>query len=118
MKIKLDENIGRRGLELLRAAGHDVSTVWNHGLHGVNDERLFEICSAEERIVFYLSADDTNSCPASKRNPSWAFPHIARPQCVFCRALPRDRQPVMGFASRPGKYSLLRWQCRMISLIT
>jgi hypothetical protein len=27
MKLKLDENIGRRGIELLTSAGHDVTTV-------------------------------------------------------------------------------------------
>ncbi len=47
MKFKLDENIGRRGLELLKAAGHDVTTVWDQGLHGVTDVKLFETCSAE-----------------------------------------------------------------------
>jgi hypothetical protein len=34
MKIKLDENIGRRGLELLRLAGHDVMTVRDQNLQG------------------------------------------------------------------------------------
>lgn len=43
MKIKLDENIGRRGRELLLAAGHDVATVRQQGLGGVADERLFAI---------------------------------------------------------------------------
>lgn len=32
MKFKLDENIGRRGLELLKASGHDVMTVRDQGL--------------------------------------------------------------------------------------
>ena len=49
MKFKLDENIGRRGLELLKARGHDVMTVWDQGLHGVADEELFQVCSRGER---------------------------------------------------------------------
>ena len=43
MKLKLDENIGRRGLELLKAAGHEVDTVRDQGLQGARDETLFAI---------------------------------------------------------------------------
>jgi predicted nuclease of predicted toxin-antitoxin system len=57
VKIKLDENIGRRGLELLKAASHDVMTVWDQDLHGVSDEKLFEICSAEGRVLITLDHD-------------------------------------------------------------
>ena len=57
MKIKLDENIGRRGLELLKACGHDVMTVWDQGLRGVTDEALFKICSAEGRALITLDRD-------------------------------------------------------------
>ena len=57
MKFKLDENIGRRGLELLKAAGHDVTTVWDQGLHGVTDVKLFETCSAEGRALVTLDRD-------------------------------------------------------------
>jgi hypothetical protein len=49
VRFKLDENIGRRGSELLKACGHDVMTVWDQGLHGVADEELFEVCSTEDR---------------------------------------------------------------------
>ena len=57
MKFKLDENIGRRGLELLRASGHDVTTVWDQGLRGVTVEKLFETCSAEGRALVTLDRD-------------------------------------------------------------
>jgi len=57
MKLKLDENIGRRGLELLQSAGHDVLTVVDQGLGGSPDERLFEICAAEERALVTLDHD-------------------------------------------------------------
>jgi len=57
VKFKLDENIGRRGLELLKASGHDVVTVWDQGLHGVADEQLFEICSTEGRALVTLDRD-------------------------------------------------------------
>jgi predicted nuclease of predicted toxin-antitoxin system len=57
VKIKLDENIGRRGLDLLKKAGHDVMTVWDQDLHGVSDEKLFEICSTESRVLITLDHD-------------------------------------------------------------
>jgi len=57
VKVKLDENIGRRGLELLRAAGHDVMTVRDQGLGGATDERLFEVCAGEGRVLITLDHD-------------------------------------------------------------
>ncbi len=57
MKFKLDENIGRRGLELLKASGHDVMTVWDQGLRGVSDEELFQICAVEGRVLVTLDRD-------------------------------------------------------------
>jgi predicted nuclease of predicted toxin-antitoxin system len=57
VKFKLDENVGRRGLELLKASGHDVVTVWDQDLHVITDEELFEICSAEGRALITLDRD-------------------------------------------------------------
>jgi hypothetical protein len=51
MKIKLDENIGRRGVELLILAGHDVMTVRDQGLQGARDETLFDVCADEDRVL-------------------------------------------------------------------
>jgi predicted nuclease of predicted toxin-antitoxin system len=57
VKLKLDENIGRRGLEFLRASGHDVMTVRDQGLGGTADERLFEVCASEGRALVTLDRD-------------------------------------------------------------
>lgn len=54
MKFKLDENIGRRGLELLRAAGHDAVTVRDQNLQGASDQTVFEATVAEGRALVTL----------------------------------------------------------------
>jgi predicted nuclease of predicted toxin-antitoxin system len=55
--LKLDENIGRRGLEVLVAAGHDVMTVREQLLSGSTDETLFDVCSREGRVLITLDRD-------------------------------------------------------------
>lgn len=57
MKIKLDENIGRRGVELLKLAGHDVMTVRDQNLQGARDEALFDVCAGEDRVLITLDHD-------------------------------------------------------------
>jgi predicted nuclease of predicted toxin-antitoxin system len=57
VRLKLDENIGRRGLDLLTAAGHDVMTVRDQSLQGTKDETLFQICAVEGRALVTLDRD-------------------------------------------------------------
>lgn len=57
MRIKVDENIGRSGVELLRQAGHDVMTVREQGLAGAADEGVYQACVAEGRALITLDRD-------------------------------------------------------------
>jgi predicted nuclease of predicted toxin-antitoxin system len=57
VKIKLDENIGRRGVELLKTAGHDVMTVRDQNLQGSPDEVIFKVCADEKRVLITLDHD-------------------------------------------------------------
>ena len=50
MLIKLDENLGERGREMLAGAGHEVATVSDQGLAGAADPRLIAVCAAERRL--------------------------------------------------------------------
>jgi predicted nuclease of predicted toxin-antitoxin system len=57
VRIKLDENIGRRGADLLRGLGHEVSTVPDQRLSGCSDDRLLSVCIAEARTLITLDRD-------------------------------------------------------------
>jgi predicted nuclease of predicted toxin-antitoxin system len=57
VRIKVDENIGRSGVDLLRQAGQDVMTVRQQGLAGAADEIVFQACVAEGRTLITLDRD-------------------------------------------------------------
>ena len=57
MKFKLDENLGTLGKALLEAAGHDVMTVVEQKLSGEADERIYDVCKVEGRVLVTLDHD-------------------------------------------------------------
>lgn len=60
MKLKLDENLGARGVEVLSQAGHDVLTVAEQGLCSTTDRTLIEVCRTEGRCLVTLDLDFAN----------------------------------------------------------
>ncbi len=60
MKLKLDENLGGRGVELFRRGGHDISTVAQQGLCSASDKRLLEVCQSEKRCLVTLDLEFGN----------------------------------------------------------
>jgi len=60
VRLKLDENLGRRASELLRSDGHDVSTVHEQALSGATDAEVFDVCRREARALVTLDMDFAN----------------------------------------------------------
>ena len=57
MKLKLDENLGRRGSSPLTTDGHDVATVLGERLAGAPDRLLLETYREEGRALVTLDRE-------------------------------------------------------------
>lgn len=60
MKLKLDENLGRRWASQLGILGHDVHTVFEEGLSGAADVGVLAAAVAEGRALVTLDLDFAN----------------------------------------------------------
>lgn len=60
MKLKLDENFGRRCVDILISSGHDVATVAGQHMAGTADQDLIQVCHAESRCLVTLDLDFAN----------------------------------------------------------
>jgi predicted nuclease of predicted toxin-antitoxin system len=60
MRFKLDENLGKAAVGILRSAGHDVETVPVQGLCRATDRELIGVCRTERRCLVTLDMDFGN----------------------------------------------------------
>jgi len=60
MKIKLDQNLSIHLREALAELDHDVDTVFDEGLSGVDDVTVLQAASSQDRILFTLDTDFLN----------------------------------------------------------
>lgn len=60
MKLKLDENFGRRCLDILSNASHDVTTIASQHMSGATDEAVIQACHSESRCLVTLDLDFSN----------------------------------------------------------
>ena len=54
VKLKTDENLPNSATMLLRAAGHDVTTVLEEKFGGAADPQVAEVCRSETRALVTL----------------------------------------------------------------
>ena len=57
MKFKIDQNLPSECAEILAEAGHDAMTVVQQALGGAPDEKIVQVCRAEERILITADLD-------------------------------------------------------------
>jgi predicted nuclease of predicted toxin-antitoxin system len=57
MQFKTDENIPGEAVDLLRAAGHDVLSVFDESLSGWAASRIASVCQREDRTLITLDTD-------------------------------------------------------------
>ena len=75
MLLKLDENLGRSHVELLRNAGRQADRVYDEGLSGETDSTVWEQVCAEGRFFITLDLDFADV----RRYPPAHWPALTRP---------------------------------------
>ncbi len=85
MKIKLDENVVREAVAVLRELGHDVTTVPEQEMSGWSDDDIWPVIQDESRLLVTLDkgfGDIRHYAPGSHRGVLLLRPDKHRPAAV------------------------------------
>lgn len=91
MRVKLDENLGRSHVALLRDSGYEADRVHDQGLSGERDSTIWERVCREERFFITIDldfADVRQFLPGS------------HPGILLLRARNRSRSAIFGVLKR------------------
>lgn len=88
MRLKLDENLGSRGLKMLQEAGHDVPSVYLQELTSEPDTSFIDICYAEGRALVTLDLDFSN--PIVFKPSQYSGIIVLRSPVTFCSAQKKE----------------------------
>lgn len=91
MLVKLDENLGRSHVELLRRSGYDAVHVHDEGLSGETDPTVWQRVCAEKRFFMTIDLDlaDVHQ-----------YPPGSHPGILLLRARNRSRSAVLRVLER------------------
>jgi len=80
VRLLVDQNLGRRVADALRAAGHDAVHVAERGLAAADDDEILALAAFENRIIV---SEDTDFgallARAQTRLPSFVLLRAAEP---------------------------------------
>ncbi|MFH1825252.1 MAG: DUF5615 family PIN-like protein [Candidatus Firestonebacteria bacterium] len=57
MKVKLDENLSREHISLFESFGYQAKSVYEQGISGCSDEKLWQVVTEEEMFFVTLDTD-------------------------------------------------------------
>lgn len=60
VRVKLDENFPPSAVQILEQNGIDASSVFHQQISGTNDDNLYQLCLAEQRILVTFDLDFSN----------------------------------------------------------
>jgi predicted nuclease of predicted toxin-antitoxin system len=84
--VKLDENLGKTHVRFLRELGYEADRVYDQGLSGANDERVWARVCAEGRFLITLDLDFSD---VRRYHPG------SHPGILLIRARSRGRNAVL-----------------------